>query len=62
VTGGLEDKQLALEVTRFVQQMPAVRTQHQEFVESERKRLERKATKQVVQEQGRVVPGTEKTR
>lgn len=62
VTGGPEDKQLALEVTRFVQQMPAVRTQHEEFVGSERKRLEQEAEKQVVQEQGRAVSGTEKTR
>lgn len=51
--GTAEDKQLALEVVQFVQQMPPVETRHAEQVEAVKRRMAREQSRAVQKDQGR---------
>lgn len=51
--GTAEDKQLALEVVQFVQQMPPVETRHAEQVEAVKRGMAREQSRAVQKDQGR---------
>jgi hypothetical protein len=51
--GTAEDKQLALEVVQFVQQMPPVETRHAEQVEAVKRGMAREQSRKVQKDQGR---------
>nr|BBE29066.1 DNA relaxase/nickase TraS/VirD2-like protein [uncultured bacterium] len=51
--GAAEDKQLALEVVQFVQQMPPVETRHAEQVEAVKRGMAREQSRAVQKDQGR---------
>lgn len=51
--GTAEDKQLALEVVQFVQQMPPVETRHAEQVEAVKRGIAREQSRAVQKDQGR---------
>lgn len=68
-TGEAEDKQLAVNIVRFVQTMPPLTTRHEALVQSLQQKVDGKTTgrdqareKPKTPEQGRATPGDEKTR